>query len=47
MQCDDLNIAAKFGEEEDLFLETLSLDRKIYIEKEGNTTGSFPDSPKD
>lgn len=37
----------KLGEEEDLFSETLSLDRKIYIEKEDNTNGFSPHSPKD
>lgn len=36
----------KFGEEEDLFSETLSLDRKIYIEKDDNTV-FFHESPKD
>lgn len=32
----------KLGEEEDLFSETLSLDRKRGIEKEDNTDVFFP-----
>lgn len=48
MQCDDLNIAVKCGEEEDLFLEILSLDRNIYIlRKKIILLGFFPDSLKD
>lgn len=35
----------KFGEKEDLFSETLSLDRKIHIEEDDNTNGFFPHPP--